>query len=209
MASNTIPLTYGRYYHIYNHGVGGRDLFKDKDNYFYFLKLYEKHLGPIVDTYAWVLMKNHFHFLVRIKDEEEIIKYLNPHPTGFQNLDRSGVGVTKPKPPHQYFSNFFNAYTKAFNKYYQTWGTLFERPFRRKLIDNEDYLKRVVLYIHNNPVHHGFCEHPVEYPWSSYLTERIIKTKREEVISWFDDLENYKAAHLIYKNLDLENEGIN
>jgi putative transposase len=70
-------------------------------------------------------------------------------------------------------------------------------------------LKRVVLYIHNNPVHHGFCEHPVEYPWSSYLTERIIKTKREEVISWFDDLENYKAAHLIYKNLDLENEGIN
>jgi putative transposase len=145
MASNIIPLIYGRYYHIYNHGVGGRDLFKDKDNFSYFLNLFEKHVGPIVDTYAWVLMKNHFHFLVRIKDEEEVVNYLNQHPTGFQNL--SGVGVTKPKPPHQYFSNFFNAYTKAFNKYYQTWGTLFERPFRRKLIDNEDYFKtRCFIY---------------------------------------------------------------
>ncbi|MFA9388757.1 MAG: hypothetical protein ACERKD_03065 [Prolixibacteraceae bacterium] len=63
------PLTYGNYYHIYNHGVANRDLFYTNDNYEYFLDLYNKYIDPIADTFAWVLMKNHFHLLVRIKDE--------------------------------------------------------------------------------------------------------------------------------------------
>ncbi len=37
---------------------------------------------------------------------------------------------------------------------------LFERPFRRKRIENEEHLRTAVVYIHNNPVHHGFCKHP-------------------------------------------------
>jgi len=59
-------------------------------------------------------------------------------------------------------------------------------------------LKQVILYIHNNPVHHGFCDHPVEYPWSSYLTCISIKpTKlhREQVIGWFDNQANFKYMH--------------
>ena len=63
-------LEFGNYYHIYNHGVGGRDLFKKTDNYEYFLDLYEKYISPIAETYAWVLMHNHFHLLVRIKEED-------------------------------------------------------------------------------------------------------------------------------------------
>ncbi|HPR84549.1 MAG TPA: hypothetical protein PLG33_00780 [Prolixibacteraceae bacterium] len=54
------------------------------------------------------------------------------------------------------------------------------------------------MYIHNNPVHHGFCDHPVEYPWSSYLTCISIKpTKlhREQVIGWFDNQANFKYMH--------------
>ena len=102
------------------------------------------------------------------------------------------------KPPHQYFSNLFNAYTKAFNKQHQTHGTLFERPFRRKRINEKDYLRQVILYIHSNPVHHGFCEHPIEYPWSSYLTcisEKPTKLQRKFVIGWFDDVANFRYMH--------------
>jgi putative transposase len=179
-------LVYGQYYHIYNHAVGERDLFRDANNYEYFLELYDKYISPIAETYAWVMMKNHFHVLVRIRNVEE---YLNL--TGFENL--SGL-----KPLHQHFSNLFNAYTKAYNKYHETRGALFERPFKRKLIDTDEYLRQVVLYIHNNPVHHGFCEHPIEYPWSSYLTCTSIKPtklKRESVIEWFDDRPNFIAVH--------------
>ena len=169
----------GRYYHIYNRGINGCNLFTEEDNYTYFLNLYEKYINLIADTFAWVLMPNHFHLLVRIKDVDEI--------------DLSGL-----KPPHQYFSNLFNAYTKAFNKRNKRHGALFERPFKRKIIEDESYLMQLVLYIHNNPVHHDFCSNPAEYGWSSYLTCLSLKPtrlNRNETIEWFDDEVNFKYMH--------------
>ena len=68
--------TYGKYYHIFNRGINSCDLFRDADNYEYFLNLYDKYISPIADTYAWVLMPNHFHLLVRIK-EDIVYKYSN------------------------------------------------------------------------------------------------------------------------------------
>ncbi|MFZ4413061.1 MAG: transposase [Bacteroidales bacterium] len=193
--------TYGKYYHIYNRGINSCDIFSVTDNYEYFLNLYDKYISPIADTFAWVLMPNHFHFLVRIKEEIEIDPSSNL--TGFQNLSGledipSNQELSSIKPPHIYFSKLFNAYAKAYNKQFQRHGSLFERPFKRKLINNESYLKQVVLYIHNNPVHHGFCEHPMEYVWSSYLsciTLKPTKLVRNTVIGWFDDLSNFKTVH--------------
>lgn len=92
----------------------------------------------------------------------------------------------------------FNAYTKAFNKSYNRHGPLFERPFRRKLIDRESYFQNLIAHIHNNPVHHQICDHPIEYPWSSYLTclsEKPTKIMRNEVIAIFENLENFKLIH--------------
>jgi putative transposase len=182
-------LVYSQYYHIYNHAVGERDLFRDANNYEYFLELYDKYISPIAETYAWVLMKNHFHVLVRIKEEAEVVASFTPDRV--LNPVRGNISTLQ-------FSKLFNSYAQAYNKYHQTRGALFERPFKRKLIDNDDYLRQVVLYIHNNPVHHGFCEHPIEYPWSSYLTCTSIKPtklRRESVIGWFDDCTNFIAVH--------------
>jgi len=206
-------LKYGHFYHIYNRGIDSCNLFRKPENYEYFLVQYDKYISPIADTYAWVLMPNHFHLLVRVKDEEEIRCGGARNLTGFKNL--SGLNTTTGgcnpdgdyeglpnlsdlKSPHQHFSNLFNAYSKAFNKRFDRHGSLFERPFKRKLIDNEKYLKHVILYIHNNPVHHGFCSHPVEYSWTSYLSCISIKPtrlKREAVYGWFDDQANFKVKH--------------
>ncbi len=211
----TETLIYGNYYHIYNRGINSCDLFRDADNYEHFLNLYDKYISPIADTYAWVLMPNHFHLLLRIKDEKEILSSSNL--TGFKNL--SGLGqaqnthqnlsclnqaqntlqnLSSIRLPYKHFSDLFNAYSKAFNKRFNRHGSLFERPFKRKVIDNEIYLKQVLLYIHNNPVHHGFCEHPMEYAWSSYLScisLKPTKLKRDIIIGWFDDLANFKTIH--------------
>lgn len=172
------PLTYENYYHIYNRGINSCNLFPEEENYRYFMKLYNKYISPVADTLAWALMPNHFHFLIRIKEP-------------VQNL--SGL-----KPPHQYFSNLFNAYTKAFNKRYQRHGALFERPFRRKLIDNDNFLRNVLIYIHSNPIHHGFCNFPEEYPWSSYhdyFLDEPVNIFPEVIIELFDDLDNFKYMH--------------
>lgn len=70
------------------------------------------------------------------------------------------VSLKRPNPT-KHLSHLFNAYCKYFNLVYNRHGSLFERPFRLKHIDNEAYMKRIVVYIHNNPVHHGFCNHSV------------------------------------------------
>lgn len=194
-----IPLEPDRYYHIYNRGINSCPIFKETTNYEHFLSLYDKYISPVAETHAWVLMGNHFHLLVRIKRHDEILK----NPQGFQNLE--GLDVNLEKRINQQFSNLFNAYTKAFNKRYFRTGSLFEHTFHRKLIDTDEYLRQVILYIHNNPVLRGFCSHPLEYPWSSYLTCVSVKPTRlhrETVLGWFNGEANFKQKHTDIFDMD-------
>ena len=90
------PIQPNTYYHIYNRGINGETLFRENTNYEHFFRLYEKYVDPVADTFAWVMMQNHFHFLVRIKDEEEIedIPRKQPLP-GHKATGR----VSRPKTP--------------------------------------------------------------------------------------------------------------
>jgi putative transposase len=81
------PLLHGQYYHIYNCGINGEQLFRETTNYEHFLRLYDKYIDPVAETYAWCLMGNHFHLLVRVKDEKEIGFYVP------LNADRSDDSV--------------------------------------------------------------------------------------------------------------------
>ncbi|WP_319228728.1 hypothetical protein [Draconibacterium orientale] len=187
----TILLEYGNFYHIYNRGINGCNLFRENENYEYFLHLYDKYISPVAETFAWVLMRNHFHFLIRIKT----VKELNLQ--GFQNLE--GLKGTNRNGVNQQFANLFNAYTKAINKRYHRTGSLFEHPFRRIKVESDAHLKYFVYYIHHNPIHHGFCDHYLDYPWSSYLTivsPKATKLSRAEVLKWFRDKSNFEKFHL-------------
>lgn len=62
-------------YHIYNRANGNEQLFLSDDNYRYFLKKYNEYISPIVDTFCYCLMPNHFHFLVRVKKEAVLNEY--------------------------------------------------------------------------------------------------------------------------------------
>jgi len=65
----------GNMYHIYNKGNNKENLFIGEKNYFYFLNLWRKHISPLADTFAYCLLKNHFHFLIRIKLEEQLLNF--------------------------------------------------------------------------------------------------------------------------------------
>ena len=92
MPQKTEPLEHETYYHIYNRGINGETLFREPDNYRHFLRLYDKYIEPVADTFAWCLMPNHFHLLVQIKGEEEIASS-NPA-SGFGTL--AGLGIILP-----------------------------------------------------------------------------------------------------------------
>ena len=106
------PLRYGHYYHVYNRGNNGEELFCEPRNYPYFLDLCVQYIEPVAETYAYCLMSNHFHFMVRIRD--------------FESRQGSTEGDRFPEVSRA-FSNLFGTYTKAFNKAFQRTGSLFEK----------------------------------------------------------------------------------
>jgi putative transposase len=196
-----IPLEEGKFYHIYNRGINGEDLFREERNYYYFLEQYAKYVAPVVDTYAYCLLRNHFHLLVKIKD-------FNDPNEGLAELMQRQKWEQYPDAIKQ-FSHFFNSYAQSINSAYNRTGGLFESPFRRKIIEHERYFSQLVTYIHSNPQKHGFVKDFRDYPYSSFwshLSKKETKLKRENVIEWFGNEEQYLRIHNLIDFMDSENE---
>ncbi len=198
MPQPQIPLQPHTVYHIYTHANGEENLFRSPDNYHYFLDKYTQHIYPVVNTYAYCLMPNHPYLVVKIKSEEEILKYVRTkkeeeHST-LQDFENLG-GVSK--YISQQFSNLFNAYTLAFNKKYSRRGSLFRSNFKRKVINNRNYFTQVIAYVHSNPVHHGFRPSPLDWDFSSihaYWLEKQTRIYRKP----FEEQFNSKTELLEY-----------
>ncbi len=133
----------GNYYHIYNRGANRASIFKEEDNYLYVLeklKHYSKNYD--ITVLAYVLLPNHYHFLLR----------------------QNGFHPARLVPQYT-----FNAYTKAFNKRYDHSGTLFEGPYRALEVYSTPNILNICRYIHANPVLHGFVDEPAAWQFSNYL----------------------------------------
>jgi len=213
------PLLYDTHYHIYNRGNNRENIFLQERNYEYFMRLYEKHVSPIADTFAYCLLRNHFHIALRTKSEEEILKTLKASKQTLKvsSVNKNLVGQGNPakqdarqagKPLgssvlgsdflSQQFSNFFNAYTKSINNAYGRTGSLFQHPFGRVPITSDRQFWNVIAYIHQNPQKHGFVEDFRDWKWSSYgvlLSEKPTKLNREVVMDWFGNQQSYVELH--------------
>lgn len=180
------PLEPSFYYHYYNRGNNKENLFIEAANYMHFLQLLKKYIVPIAEIYSYCLLPNHFHLVFKIKGVDEL-------PTNIKI--------------HQPFSNLFNAYSKAFNKKYHRTGSLFQKHPKRIKISNETYLKQLIIYVHTNPNHHAIGDY-LTYKYSSYqaiLSERNTSLNREEVLTLFDDKENFRSVHNSKKiNIELK-----
>ena len=206
MKKNEIYLEPSSYYHVYNRAVGKDKLFYSEANYLYFLRKYQEYISPIAETFVYCLMPNHFHFLILVKTESEIQKILAIENKLITKNRQTNLYVSKQ------FSNLFNGYSQAINKQQSRHGSLFSRPFKRKQIDSIEYLRNVALYIHSNPVNHGYMQHAKEWKFSSYnsiISDSNLELKRDVVISWFEDLDNFTKIHESYnvnKLIELELE---
>jgi putative transposase len=211
-------ILYNTFYHIYNRGINGENIFVQERNYSHFLILYTKYIDPISVTYAYCLLRNHFHLLVRIKSEEEITKRIYPSdgisrrsPANIPDKDsaaikNSGLHVNEsatpnslsPLYPSKQFSNFFNAYAKAINASYGRTGSLFQHPFGRIVIKDLKQFYRVVRYIHQNPQKHGLIDNFREWKYSSYgipFKAPQIRPKPSVLLYGFNDTNQYINMH--------------
>jgi len=192
------PLEPGCFYHIFNRGINGETLFKQERNYTFFLNKYALYLPPVVDTFAYCLLNNHFHLLLRVKDQASLNTYynnqLNKTTTNkiVEGLHSTDFIVSKQ------FARLFSSYSQSINKSNNRTGSLIETPFKRTFVANDVYLTRLIWYIHFNPQKHGFVSHFRDYPHSSYqshLQSKPTKLSRDEVLEWFGNLEEYKKFH--------------
>jgi putative transposase len=184
-----------KFYHIYNHANGKENLFQEAENYRFFLEKYDKYITPVAETFAYCLMPNHFHLVIRIKDQAEI--------------KRSFIGL-KSQKTLQYriskqFANFFSSYTQSFNRIYKRMGSLFNPNFKKKEIDEEDDLTALILYVHSNPVTHGFVKRMNDWPWSSYksiMNNDSHRINSIKILNWFGGRSSFENAH---KTLEFTN----
>ena len=109
-----------RFYHYFNRANGNENLFREEKNYQYFLQLLRKYIPPVADVYSYCLLPNHFHLVLKTKDERELPEEI-----------RTGKRLIR----HP-FSNLFNSYAKSFNKTYNRRGSLFQKHPKHLEIDN-------------------------------------------------------------------------
>jgi len=202
-------LQFNTFYHIYNHANGDDNLFREEKNYPFFLEKYHQHIDPIADTIAWCLMPNHFHLLVKIRSEKEIVDNFSSSRTStflkFRTLEKlAEAEEEKLKFLSKQFSNFFSSYSQAFNKVYNRRGSLFIKNFKRKEIANEQYLRNIILYIHLNPVKHGFTKNINHWLWNSFSS--FYDQHKELANNLFIDILNYQKNHLQKQNKFIEYE---
>lgn len=190
-----IPLVGGNFYHIYNRGNNGETIFYTVENYRYFAQLMVQHVTPVAAIHALCLLPNHFHFLSHIRTEEEQKRWRLPAsvpqachlPENWQ-----------PIPSHRGFKNLFIAYSMAFNRRYERTGSLFQKPFKRILVDSERYYTALVRYIHRHPQRHGLIADFRDWPWSSYgalVSEQPTQVPRADVLAWFSGRDAFVALH--------------
>lgn len=174
-------------YHIFNRGINGAPVFFEERNYQYLLRQYAKYVEPFVKTYAYCLISNHFHFMIRVRSESELSAVVKEEIS---------------KPLYWYvsngFSSLFQTYTRAMNKMYNRTGALFESPFKRIKVTEESYFSALIAYIHRNPERHKLVNNFRGYEHSSYkafVESRSTKIDRQEVLDWFGGKESFVLFH--------------
>lgn len=171
-------------YHIFNHANGFENIFIEDENYRFFLDKYNQYILPIAETYAYCLLPNHFHLVVRIRRREVLEEvFRNFKSTNFSKVQNFGkVEVTDNMIEYyisKQFANLFSCYTQSFNKVNKRRGSLFLKNFRREPIKNKAYFMNAVIYTHRNPVHHAFCDRYTDWSYTSFCE---IKERNSQII---------------------------
>jgi putative transposase len=167
-------------YHVYNRCNGYEPIFRNFGNYDYFLKRYHEYLDPYWETLTWCLMPSHFHLMIRVKSQP-------PEKSPVSNLCIKA------------YADFCNGYVQAFNKQHSRKGSLFMRNFKRKIVSDDMYARKLICYIHNNPVQDGYVRTPQEWHHSSFrefLQMEGEEARNNQIIQRFGSKDDFYHAHI-------------
>ena len=128
-------------YHVVLCGNNKQRIFEDTEDYEKFMSVlfkYKKICGFVL--YAWCLMPNHIHILLKVKNE----------------------------PLSMIFQRINTSFVMWYNRKYERVGHLYKGRYYSEPVEDESYFLTVMRYIHMNPVKGGLCKKPEDYRNSSY-----------------------------------------
>src|SRR5699024_4405395 len=109
MGNKRIPFEPNTVYHVYNHGNAEDNIFREEDNYYYFLKRYAHYIYPVAKTYAFCLLPNHFHLMIMTRTPKELIGFFQEK---YPNRDSQNFKSFTELLSNQ-FKNFLISYSKS------------------------------------------------------------------------------------------------
>lgn len=166
----------GMVYHVICRGIERREIFIDTKDYRFFLNTLERIVKEEATLYAFCLMPNHTHLLLKPK-------------TGLATLMR----------------RLLTSYALYFNRRHKRVGYLFQNRFKSTLVQYGEYFLELVRYIHLNPLRAGIVADLKDlslYPYTGYSAlmgkERASLVAVEDVLACFAERKR-DARHLLVK----------
>lgn len=161
----------GALHHIMSRGIEGKSIFLDGETRRFFLTTLEMLLqktGYLL--YAWCLMDNHYHLLIRI----------NEYPLG------------------RFMGMLNSRYAQYFRKKSGTRGYLFQDRYRSIVTQDQNYIEEMVRYIHLNPLRAGICQTVTQldtYPWTGHGV--IVGKRVWKIQNTADILKRFNSDHTL------------
>lgn len=170
------PWQEGACYHITARGNRKEYIFKENNDFKYYLSLVEEALEYYKEynykIICYCLMNNHVHLMIK----------------------------TDTKPVGTLIARIHSIYTRYFNKKYEFVGHLFQGRYHSEIIKDDKQFLETTRYIHLNPVRASIVAKPQMYKWSSY--NMLIGNKEERIIDseMIHRYFIYEKKHQLYKN---------
>ena len=151
-------------YHIYNQGNNGQKIFFTRENYLFFLKKIQDHLLLHCDLLAWCLMPNHFHLMVKVRDDssDEYVQKIQPNSEpDYQHDVNSRTPSTEAL--NKAIGIILASYTRAINKQQNRSGSLFQAKTKAICLTQNETIAKV--WFQQNGITQINVDHPeMQYP---------------------------------------------
>ena len=137
-------------YHVMLRGINRQDIFEEAEDYMRMLSCLQlmleqyddlgNRLPPLCTFYAYCLMSNHIHLLLRVNQED--------------------IGST--------IKHLAVMYAMYYNQKYSRSGHVFQDRFKSEPVNDMAYFVTLLRYIHQNPIKAGIVGKVGDYDWSSW-----------------------------------------